>query len=267
MVSATVTAISYYGEAALKNAGAYQKEQCKLDLAFPTNRPGFATLVWFHGGGLTGGTRYFFDVKDPSIAVVGVDYRLSPKGELPSFLEDAAASTAWVIRNIEKYGGDPKKVFVAGHSAGGYLAAMIGMDPKWLAKEGISNRQLAGIIPISGQVSTHFHIKKLRGDTAPDLELRPLIDEYAPLYYVSKDLSPICLILGDRRIEWKGRVEENDLMAAVLRNLGHPHVEFYEMGGLNHLTIQEGGMLITPEFIKRVLEKQGSAKNGPAPVK
>ncbi len=104
------------------------------------------------------------------------------------------------MKNIESRGGDPKKVFIAGHSAGGYLAAMIGMDPRWLAAHGLSNRQLAGIIPVSGQVTTHFLVKKVRGDKQP--ELRPIIDEYAPLYYASKDLPPICLILGDRRIEY-----------------------------------------------------------------
>ncbi|XHR31264.1 MAG: alpha/beta hydrolase [Chthoniobacteraceae bacterium] len=262
ILSATESALSYYDEAALKTADTYQKEQCKLDIVHPTNHPGFATFVWFHGGGLTEGTRYVLDLKNPEIACVAVSYRLSPKAELPSFLDDAAASTAWVIRNIEKYGGDPKKVFVAGHSAGGYLAAMIGMDPKWLAKQGVSNQQLAGIIPVSGQMTTHFQVKKLRGDTGDSL--RPLIDEYAPLYYVSKDLPPICLITGDRRVEFKSRVEENSLLAVTLCNLGNPQVEFYEMGGLNHSTVVQGATVILPQFIKTV-SAQIDAKIQPKP--
>ena len=256
---AVVSNLSYYSEEALQQADDYQKAQCRLDLRYPTNRTGFATVVWLHGGGLTGGKRHFIDLKSPGVAVAAVSYRLSPKGKLPSFIEDAAASTAWVIRNIARYGGDSNKVFVAGHSAGGYLTAMIGMDPKWLVAEGVSNLQLAGLIPVSAQVTTHFHVKKLRGDTGP--QYRPLIDEYAPLYYCSSNLPPICLITGDRAIEFKCRVEENQLLAASLRTLGHPHVECYEMGGLNHGGVGEGGLLVLDTFIDSILHPK--RKNQP----
>lgn len=148
------------------------------------------------------------------------------------------------------HGGDSNKVFVAGHSAGGYLSAMIGMDPRWLDARGINHKTLAGIIPVSGQVTTHFHVKKLRGDTGP--EFRPFIDEFAPLYHSASNLPPICLILGDRRLEYKNRVEENALLDASLRNLGHPHVEFYEMGGLTHGTVGRGGLIPLENFVKKL---------------
>lgn len=244
-----ITNVAYYAPAELQQADEYQKTQCRLDLRYPTNRPGFATVVWFHGGGLTGGKRHFIELKRPEVAIAAVGYRLSPKVEHPGYLEDAAAATAWVIKNIAQYGGDSNKVFVAGHSAGGYLSAMIGMDPRWLAVRGVSNLQLAGLIPVSGQVTTHFHVKKLRGDTGP--EYRPIIDEFAPLYHSASNLPPVCLILGDRNIEYKNRVEENALLAVSLKNLGHPHVEFYEMGGLNHGTVGEGGMILLRNFVER----------------
>jgi acetyl esterase/lipase len=248
---AVASNLAYTSDVALMQADDYQKAQCRLDLRYPTNRTGFATVVWFHGGGLTAGKRHFIDLKNPDIAVAAVGYRLSPKGELPCFLEDAAAATAWVLRHIAQYGGDSNKVFVSGHSAGGYLTAMIGMDPKWLAAEGVSNMQLAGLIPVSAQVTTHFHVKKLLGDTGP--QYRPLIDEYAPLYHCASNLPPVCLITGDRAIEFKCRVEENELLAASLRTLGHPRVEFYEMGGLDHGTVGEGGLIILNGFIKSIL--------------
>ncbi|HSI83319.1 MAG TPA: alpha/beta hydrolase [Candidatus Methylacidiphilales bacterium] len=239
----------YEGEAATK-ADEYQKEKCRLDLYYPTNRPGFATVIWLHGGGLSQGTRYFPALKEKEIALVGVSYRLSPKATIPAFFEDAAAATAWTLKNIEKYGGDPKKVFIAGHSAGGYLAALVAMDPRWLKAHGLSNMQLAGVIPVSGQVTTHFLVKKLNGDTGP--EFRPVIDEYAPMHYAAKALPPICLITGDRRVEYKSRVEENEFLAISLKNLGHPMVEFYEMGGLTHSTIVEGSTILIRAFVKKV---------------
>ena len=246
---AVVSNLSYYGASALQTADAYQRSQCLLDLRYPTRQAGFATVVWFHGGGLSSGKRHFINLKDPTIAVAAVGYRLSPKGQHPCYLEDAAAATAWVYQNIASYGGDSNKVFVAGHSAGGYLTAMVGMDPRWLSPYGLAPQQLAGLIPVSAQVTTHFLVKKLRGDTGP--QYRPLIDEFAPLYHCASNLPPICLVLGDRKIEYKCRVEENDLMAVSLRTLGHPNVEFHELAGLNHGTVGTGAMPYAQQFIKK----------------
>jgi acetyl esterase/lipase len=253
---ATLHNIHYYDALSGERADEYLKERCKLDVYHPQYARGYATLVWFHGGGLTAGERYFPALRDRGIALVAVNYRLAPRAQTPAFLEDAAAAVAWVMRNIEQYGGDPSRVFVGGHSAGAYLAAMIAMDPKWLAAHGVSTRQLAGVMPVSGQMTTHFLVKKQRGDAGP--QLRPIIDEYAPLYHAAADLPPICLVVGGRDIEFKSRVEENELMAVTLRNLGARHVEFHEMAGLDHNGVEQGAMLIIPGFLKRVL-KTGSA--------
>jgi acetyl esterase/lipase len=250
----TETGIYYRPSDEALPADDYRHEQCQLDLYIPEGESGFATVIWLHGGGLTGGKRYFPDLKGQGLALAAVGYRLSPRAELPAFLEDTAAATAWVLDHIVEYGGDPDKVFIAGHSAGGYLAAMIGMDPRWLAPYGYAPNDLAGIIPVSGQMSTHFRVKKLRGDEGP--EFRVVVDEYAPMTYASKDLPPVCLILGDRKIEYRNRVEENDLFATSLRNLGHPQVEFYEMGGLNHGTVLKGAWILIPDFIKRTVKQQ-----------
>lgn len=246
---ATENNIAYYADA----RDEYQKEHCKLDVYYPKGIKGYPTVVWFHGGGLTAGERYIPGLlKQRGIAVVGVSYRLAPKAQTPSFIEDTAASVAWVLKNIERYGGDPKQVFVAGHSAGAYLAMMIAMDPKWLAAEGLSHRQLAGIVAVSGQLTTHPTIRKLRGEKGE--RLRPVIDEFAPLNHVSKDLPPICLITGGRDIEIEARVEENQLMEATLRSLGHTAVEFHEMSGLDHDTVEQGGQILALTFIKRTLQ-------------
>lgn len=244
--------ISYYDAAALARADDYQKEQGKLDVYYPKGTKGFTTVVWFHGGGLTGGSRYFPNLKDRGIALVAASYRLAPKAQAPAYLQDSAAAVAWALKNIGRYGGDPTKVFVSGHSAGAYLATMIAMDPKWLGAHKLSSRQLAGVIAVSSQMTTHFTVKKQRGDTGP--QLRPIVDEYAPLYHAANESPPICLIVGGRDIEWKSRVEENELMAVTLRNLGHEQVELYEMAGLDHGTVEQGAMVIMPGFIERTLK-------------
>jgi acetyl esterase/lipase len=246
----TLLDVPYYPEAARTNA--YQAERCVLDARFPDSVKGFPTVVWFHGGGLSGGQKHWIDLKDGGIAVVAVNYRLAPRAQVPDFIRDAAAAVAWTFAHAAQYGGDTNRIFVSGHSAGGYLAAMVGLDPEWLAPYGISPRRLAGIAPISGQMSTHFLVKKQRGDKGE--QYRPLIDEYAPLYWVSKDAPPVCLITGDRRVEWPCRVEENELLAASLRRLGAPKVEFYEMGGLDHGGAGEGGLILLRKFVREICD-------------
>ena len=98
----------------------YALSRCKLDLYVPVGVKDFPTVVWFHGGGLTGGEHFIPDeLKECGLGIVSVNYRLLPKSELEDCIDDAAASVAWTFKNIEKYGGSIKKIFVAGHSAGG----------------------------------------------------------------------------------------------------------------------------------------------------
>ncbi|MBQ9874028.1 MAG: alpha/beta hydrolase [Thermoguttaceae bacterium] len=232
--------VPYYSQDELAGADEYQNSQCKLDILYPKNAEvPFATIVWFHGGGLTGGGKYIPSAferlkafKEGRLAIVAVGYRLSPKVPFPVFIEDAAAATAWVLRHIVEYGGDSKAVFVSGGSAGGYLSAMLAAYPKWLEARDASREEIAGFIPVSGQMTTHFHVKELLG--YPGLQYNPVIDENAPLGGLSKDFPPIFFVMGDRKVEWKCRVEENELMFSSLKALGAPLVEFSENEGFTH---------------------------------
>ena len=228
---------------------AYRMERCKVDVSSPVGATNLPVLIFFHGGGLTSGTRHFPKVNRDEMVVVTAGYRLSPQATYPAFIEDAAAAVAWTLQHAQQYGGDPKKVFVSGHSAGGYLTAMIGMDPRWLKPYGLSPNDLAGIIPISAQVTTHFNVKKMLKYEGK--QYRPLITPEAPLYYCSSNLPPICIITGDRKIEFLCRVEENELMAASLRALKHPYIEFHELPGRDHVAVASGVEDIISNFMSR----------------
>ncbi|WP_298153653.1 alpha/beta hydrolase [Flavobacterium sp.] len=245
------TDIHYYTDS-INKTDKYINERCILDLYYPTKQKNFATVVWFHGGGLTGGSKEIPKaLTEQGIAVIGVNYRLSPKVKSPAFIQDAAAAVAWAFKNIANYGGDPKLIFVAGHSAGGYLTAMIGLDKKWLKADGIDANDIAGLIPLSCQAITHFTIRKERG--IPDKQ--PVIDDMAPLFHVRADAPPLLLITGDREMEMLGRYEENAYLARMMKIAGHKYTTLYEIQGYGHDMTAPGFPLLLNEVRKIVAEK------------
>lgn len=228
----------------------YAAERCKLDIYYPEGGKDTPAVVWFHGGGLTGGNKYIPEkLKRQGLIVITVNYRLIPKVEISECLDDAAAAVAWAFRNIENYGGDKTKIFVSGHSAGGYLTTMIGLDKQWLEKYGIDADSIAGLIPFSGQMISHFAYREKKGIG----NLQPLIDEYAPLFHVRKDAPPLILISGDREQELFGRYEENAYMWRMMKLTGHPQTVLYEIGGHEHGPMEEPAYHILLQHIKQIL--------------
>lgn len=220
--------------AADAQVSAYARERCRLDVRAPVGVTGFPTVVWFHGGGLTGGAKHFIRIDD-GIAQVAANYRLLQKdGSVTGddCIEDAAAAVAWTLKNIARFGGDPKKVYVSGMSAGGYLTLMVGMDPSRLGKHGFRPMDLAGLAAVSGQATKHFNVRAFAGDRDP--QYLPKIDRLAPLAFCSKDVPPLVSICGEPPWEWPGRAEENRLLVASCTALGHPAAYFVECAYCDH---------------------------------
>ena len=225
--------IHYYSDS-INKTDEYINSQCVLDFYYPKDIKNFATIVWFHGGSMTGGKKQIpTALKEKGFAVIGVEYRLSPKVKAPAYIEDAAAAVAWVFKNIGKYGGNSKLIFLSGHSAGGYLDLMITLDKSYLSKYNIDANNIAAIIPFSGQAITHFTIRKEQGIN----RTQPTIDKYAPLYFVRADAPPMLLITGDRELELLGRYEENAYLCRMMKLSGHKQTRLYELQGFDH-----GGM-------------------------
>ena len=159
-------------------------------------------------------------------------------------IEDAAAAIAWVYNHINEYGGDSTLIFVSGHSAGGYLALMVGLDKEWLKPYNIDANRIAGLIPLSGQAITHFTVRKERGIA----ETQPVIDEFAPLYYVRADAPPLLLITGDRELELLGRYEENAYLARMMKIVGHKETRLLELQGYGHMMTEPAFPLLLSEI-------------------
>ena len=198
----------YYGP---KDATEYQREKCQLDIYLPAKTDEkFPVLVYFHGGGITGGNRGGPNLSEQGVGLVAPSYRLSPKAKCPDYLNDAADALAWTFRNIHKYGGDCSRIFVGGMSAGSYIASMITMDKSWMEQRGVDVDQIAGLLPISGHMITHFTVRKERGLSAST----GLSDEFAPLYHVRKTPFPIYIQCGDN--DYPSRQEENKLFVSMM---------------------------------------------------
>lgn len=238
--------LSYYSQE-IQNSDDYLKDRCKLDVYFPKDTLNVPTVVWFHGGGLEFGSKHIPEgLKEKGVIVVAVNYRLHPEVKNPIYIQDAAAAVAWTIKNIVNYNGNPERVFVSGHSAGGYLASMVTLDKSYLFKHGIDVDMLAGAIPFSGHTITHFTVRKERGIDGK----QPIIDKYAPLFHVRQDSPPMLLITGNREMELLGRYEENAYFYRMMKVMEHPDIELMELDGYGHNMVYPAIPLLL-DFIKR----------------
>ncbi len=229
------------------------EKYCKLDIKTPGTK-NFPTLVWLHGGGLKWGDKFFpQEIDTNKIAVVAVNYRLAGKTvSHPDYIYDVAAAVSWVLDNIKKYGGDPRKVYVSGHSAGGYLAAMIALDKKYLKIFGHSPKELAAVYPVSGQMTTHFQILAERRQKDPAVK-DLAVDEYAPIYHASKDAPPMIFFCGDPQRDIASRVEENQLIYSRMKRIyKHKDVKFISIPETSHGTCLMPSMAIINDTILRL---------------
>ncbi len=242
----------------------YENNKDKLDLYLPEGRSRFPVIISIHGGALIEGDKkgqghigqHF---ASQGFGTVVINYRLSPGVSHPAHIQDAAAAVAWVKQNISQYGGDPNAIFVIGHSAGAYLAALLALDKKYLAAHHLSPGDIRGFVP----VSAFFYVDKV----APDRPKHVWGTEMAtwlkasPSRYVRKDAPPLLLIYADGDDAW--RRQQNEDMAQLVRQTGHKDITVKQIAGRNHLTIwskigeqeEVSGLII--DFINRLNKSTG----------
>lgn len=132
------------------------QDRNQLDIYTPKNLHAAApVVVFFYGGSWSSGARGDYAFVGEALASRGIvtviaDYRLYPEVRYPTFLEDSARAVAWTVKSISKYGGDPKRLYVMGHSSGAYNAAMMALDPRWLAEINLTPAIFKGWIGLAG---------------------------------------------------------------------------------------------------------------------
>jgi acetyl esterase/lipase len=128
----------------------------KLDVYTPREAsPGAPVVVFFYGGSWNSGSRSDYAFVGEALASQGIvavvaDYRLYPQVHYQGLLKDSAQAVGWTRAHIGQYGGDSSKLYVMGHSAGAYNAAMLALDPKWLAQAGMTPSMVKGWIGLAG---------------------------------------------------------------------------------------------------------------------
>ncbi|GEP02391.1 alpha/beta hydrolase [Methylobacterium oxalidis] len=149
------------GRQALRNQPFGENPRRRLDVFVPVDAPEHApVLVFFYGGSWQSGAKEDYAFVGHALAAQGFvtvlpDYRLYPEAAFPGFLEDGAAAIAWVRDNIAEYGGDPRRIVLAGHSAGAYNAVMLGLDPRYLRAEGVDPKVIRAVAGLSGPYDFH----------------------------------------------------------------------------------------------------------------
>lgn len=126
----------------------------KLDLYLPRDARKFPVVMWIHGGAWKFGDRSMYAevgrrFAESGIGFAAISYRLSPKVKHPAHVEDCARAFAWLHAHVADHGGDPDRLFVAGQSAGGHLAALLTLDPQYLRALKIPDGAIKGAIPMS----------------------------------------------------------------------------------------------------------------------
>ena len=222
------------GRLAVRDAAYGTDPRQRLDVFVPTVPVERApVLVFFYGGSWSSGSKDDYAFAAQAFAAQGFvtvlpDYRLYPQSRFPDFLKDGAAAIAWVRDNIAAQGGDPNRIVLAGHSAGAYNAAMLGLDPEYLRQAGVDPRAVRAVAGLSGPYDFLPFDQKTSIEVfgqAPDPEATQ------PVSFAGAHSPPTFLATGDRDTVVKPRNTAS--LAALLRTARVPVQErIYE--GLDH---------------------------------
>ena len=205
-----------------------------LDVYRPPGAAGSAPLVVFlYGGSWRGGSKDMYPFVALSLAARGAvvvvpDYRVYPEIQFPAFLDDNAAATAWAFAHAAGLGADPHAVFLMGHSAGAYDAAMLALDPALLTAKGVDRDRLAGVVTLAAPA-----------DFLPshDPDVIPVFGPantpaHQPLAYADGRNPPMLLLTGDADTIVQPR--NTISLAAAIRARGGP-VESRIYPGIGHI--------------------------------
>jgi acetyl esterase/lipase len=238
-------------------------DQQKLDLYLPAKK-GFTTIVFTFGGGWHTGSRKAVAPIGAKLQGLGYgcalpSHRLSPADKFPAQIEDVAAAFAWVKRNIEARGGDPKRIFLVGHSSGAQLSLLLATDPKYLAKHKLTPADIAGVVGLSPPIDLEPRkdgkgfgntLMNGRGADAFSRDVA-ILKAASPIQHISKDMPPVLLVVGERDFP----MLQSDAKAFAERaNAGKATASMYVTKGRDHMGVVRAMVEDKSDVLEKVVQ-------------
>lgn len=241
----------------------------RLDIYAPAGLSGPApVVVFFYGGNWNSGSRTDYKFVGEALASRGIltviaDYRLYPQVRYPAFLEDAAAAVAWTMEEVQRYGGDPARLFVMGHSAGAYNAAMVALDGRWLARSARTPAILRGWIGLAGP---YDFVPIENRDTRPVFFFPDTPPESQPINHVTA-ASPATLLIASKSDNLVNPIRNTGGLAQKLRAAGVNVAEIYtdhtsHASLIGSLARPLRGLAPTLELIEKFVKSDGGRNSG-----
>lgn len=208
-----------------------------LASAYPRPESGYPVVFFIYGGSWNSGERRDYRFVGEALASRGIvtviaDYRLYPQVRYPDFLRDNARAVAWTRREIANYAGNPHQLFIMGHSAGGYNAAMLALDPRWLGEVDMQPAMLNGWIGLAGP---YDFLPITNADARPVFFHPDYPPGSQPMDYVTRAAPPA--FLGAAKTDAVvNPVRNTEQMAHKLKASGVP-VTLKLYRNVNHITL------------------------------
>lgn len=204
-----------------------------IDIYTPTGARNAPVIVFFYGGNWQSGDKETYRFVAASLASRGYvtvvpDYRVYPEVRFAGFMQDGARAVAWTEQNAARFGGNPQRVFLMGHSAGAHIAAMLTFDKHWLDAVGLNaRRDVAGLIGIAGP----YDFLPLHDETLRAIFAGGDLARTQPITFVAGLEPPVLLLTGHRdeivdpgnttRLAARLRATGNDVAAIEYPGIGH----------------------------------------------
>ncbi len=212
----------------------------KLDLYLPRGGEDYPVVLFVHGGAWRHGDKNFLglyirlakSLARQGIGVAVANYRLSPAVQHPEHIKDVARAFGWLYHNIGKYHGNPDRLFVCGHSAGGHLAALLATNDKFLKGEGLDIAAVKGVIPMSGVYKIPDTSFVFDHAFSKDFDKRK---EASPIDHVRAGLPPFLIIYADNEMPYCGKEYAEQFCKCLHDN--KCTARSLEVGSRNHMSL------------------------------
>ncbi|MAG56864.1 MAG: hypothetical protein CMJ83_11275 [Planctomycetes bacterium] len=207
-----------------------------LDLNIPMGAKKPPLVLFIHGGAWMMGSKTWYrnvarTIAKEGFAVALNNYRLSPGVKHPVHVDDCARALAFLVKQAPKYGYDPTRVFLGGHSAGGHLSSLLALSPKMMKKQGLERSIVKGVFPVSGVYDCRSNHRMFRSVFGTDAKIRA---EASPVVQINEESPPFLVLFAQSDLQ--GLAPDARSFVKALEKAKRP-VQHHQIADRNHNSI------------------------------